>query len=257
MLRKLVVIIAVLVLLAAAGCGTLVVGEPEGPTVTRYYDFTDFTAIEIGDAFELTVTPGDGYSVAITARESLFDDIAVDQSGDTLRIDLEVILVNFSRSGQVDITMPELTGLSLSGAAAATANGFASDRDADIRLSGASRLEMDMETGNFTAALSGASRVNGRLAATTTDIDLNDASRIDLTGSGGDIRLNASGASNADLTYFPGEDVVIVLSGASHASVDVSGRLDAALSGASHVDYTGEPTLGDLDISGGSSLERL
>ena len=34
------------------------------------------------------------------------------------------------------------------------------------------------------------------------------------------------------------------------------GVLDADLSGASHLFYIGEPTLGDLDISGGSTVTK-
>ena len=43
-------------------------------------------------------------------------------------------------------------------------------------------------------------------------------------------------------------------SGASTAIVNVSGRLDAEASGASKVEYLGEPTLGNIDESGASRV---
>jgi hypothetical protein len=45
-------------------------------------------------------------------------------------------------------------------------------------------------------------------------------------------------------------------SGASTATVNASGTLDAEASGASHVRYLGSPTLGNVEVSGASSVER-
>lgn len=250
------IVLALALLIPLVSCERVLIEEVEGPITTRSYDFSDFSRIEIGDAFELTVTRADTYSVAITAREGLFDHINVAQHGDTLKIDLQGFFLNFSHSGQATITMPELRGLELSGAAEADVSGFTSGQDLDVQLTGASRLDLAMETGEFSAELSGASQLTGSLAATATDIVLSGASRIELEGSGGDLRLEGSGASRAKLADFPVGDADIVLSGASHASLDISGRLDVDLSGASQVDYSGNPTLGDSDISGGSQLER-
>jgi len=259
MKRNIAIIAIILVLVSSiplAGCKRVLIDEIEGPIITRQYDYTDFTAIEIGDAFELTVTPADTFSVAITAREGLFEHINVSRSGDTLKIDMNNFFLSFNRSGEVRITMPELRWLDLSGAVEADVTGFASGQDLDVRLSGASRLDMDMETGRFTADLSGASELAGRLTATATDIGLSGASEIKLEGSGGDIKINGSGASEAELADFPVDNADIDLSGASQVSLDISGRLDVSLSGASRVEYSGNPTLGDTDISGGSVLER-
>jgi len=48
----------------------------------------------------------------------------------------------------------------------------------------------------------------------------------------------------------------IILSGASDGTINLDGRLDADLSGASTLEYIGEPTLGSLDISGASNLTK-
>jgi hypothetical protein len=51
-------------------------------------------------------------------------------------------------------------------------------------------------------------------------------------------------------------DADINLSGASHTSLDINGRLDVTLSGTSSVRYGGDPKLGEFNITGGSSLTR-
>ncbi len=50
--------------------------------------------------------------------------------------------------------------------------------------------------------------------------------------------------NNADLTA----------SGGSHVTLNVNGRLDAEVKGGSHATYGGQPSLGDIDISEGSSF---
>jgi len=46
------------------------------------------------------------------------------------------------------------------------------------------------------------------------------------------------------------------LGGASTGTVNLHGRLDTDLSGASKLEYVGEPTMGTINISGGSTLSK-
>ena len=152
--------------------------------------------------------------------------------------------------------MPELHSLSLSGAAEGTANGFTSVHDLDVTLSGASELVMNMETGVFTSSLSGASIITGSLRATGTALDLTGASEIKLDGAGGDISMVGSGASTFNLQDYKVNNASIDLSGASDAKLYIDGSLNASLSGASDVEYSGNPTLGNMDLSGGSAIVK-
>ena len=242
--------------LILAGCTKVMISKEVGPTVTRIYDITDFSRIEIGHAFKFEVTPADTYSIQIQAGESIFDHIEVTKSGDKLKIDMDSLFFHSYRSPRAKITMPELKGLHLSGASEGNVSGFSSSHDFESKVSGASELDMDMETGAFVCEMSGASEVSGYLRATSCDIDLSGASQIDLSGSGGNIRLEASGASEADLSDFTVNDADIKFSGASDGSLDINGRLDVDFSGASSLEYSGNPTLGDIDLSGESDLKR-
>jgi hypothetical protein len=46
------------------------------------------------------------------------------------------------------------------------------------------------------------------------------------------------------------------VSGASQATVHSAGRLDVRASGASKLFYVGQPTLGSVDSSGASTIQR-
>jgi hypothetical protein len=264
-MKRLIIVIAIIGAIisgaALTGCVRVNLAEKSGPITTKYYDFTDFTGIDIGYAFELVVTASDNYSVSITAGENVLEHLDVHKDGSTLVFGLDgwtdSWFSSWHTSPKVNITMPVLNELELSGAAKANISGFKSSHDFYSKLSGASEMDVDLETGDFTAKLSGSSRIEGKLIAANSDIELSGTSRISLTGSGGDIRLHCSGASEANLTGFAVNDAYIDFSGASHGSLAVSSRMDVSLSGASSLDYMGNPILGLTDISGASSMNKI
>jgi hypothetical protein len=241
------------------GCVKVDLAEKNGPITTQGYNFTAFTGIDIGYAFELIVTPSSNFSVSITAGENVLQHIKVHQDGSVLAFEIDnwidIWWTSFYNP-KVSITMPVLEKLELSGASKATVTGFSSEHDFDLHVSGASEIDLDMTVGDFFTEISGASHVDGKMSAKNSDIGLSGASRIKLSGSSGDIRLEGSGASDADLRGYTVEDASIDFSGASHASLTVNGRLDVELSGASSLDYYGNPTIGSTDISGSSSMNH-
>jgi len=239
-----------------AGCagdaGDVVEGS--GNLDTQEMDFSGFTRVEVGHAFEVEIVQSASYSVSITADDNLFEYIEVSKKGETLKIGL--------KSGEyrnvtleAEITMPDLYELDLSGAVRGTAQGFSSSHDFTLDLSGASSLDMrDMSAGNIDFDISGASSVTGDIGAGDADFDVSGASTVQLQGSAGDIVIEASGASHVDLAGFVVSNADVNLSGASQATVNLDGILDADLSGASNLSYIGEPTMGDIHTSGGSTI---
>ena len=53
------------------------------------------------------------------------------------------------------------------------------------------------------------------------------------------------------------QDKGIGLSGASDGTVNLTGTLDADVSGASKLRYYGNPTMGDIETSGASSIKKV
>ncbi len=259
-MKKIVVAIALIVVLAAgmvAGCSSVPITINGGVTQTREYDISDFSGVDIGSAFKVELTPSDKYSVAITTGENVFKYISVDKSGDTLKIEVKGLRWPFVNTKlEAKITLPELQGLNLSGAAQGNAKGFKSSQEFNLVLSGAATLDLDMEAGKFRSEISGASKLTGSLKASSSSIELSGASYIKLEGSGGNMTLSASGASNAELASFIANDADIELSGASRGSLEINGKMDVSLSGASSFEYGGSPTLGNLDVTGASQIKQ-
>lgn len=240
------------------GCSPpVIITKVTGPVVTRDYSFTDFNSIEVGNAFEVEIVPASSYNITVTANQSLFDYVEVSKSGGTLKIGMKAVNINFGTPKmKAKVSLPELWGLNLSGATRGTAKGFKSTHKFDLGVSGASYVDTEIETGNLEMVISGASKVEGNIKATGSEIVLSGASRIELSGSGGNARLNVSGASHAELDNFSLNDADINLSGASGAKVNVTGKMDVELSGASTLEYAGNPRIGNLNITGASQLKR-
>lgn len=80
-------------------------------------------------------------------------------------------------------------------------------------------------------------------------------SEIKMTGSAGDLTIDASGGSRINLSNLICNDADVILSGGSQGSVHVEGILDTSLSGGSQLTYYGEPELGDIPTSSGSTIK--
>jgi hypothetical protein len=228
-------------------------------TVTKEFnDITGFNRIEVSSAFYADISRSDTYSVSVVVNEKMADYLKVVKVGDTLEVGFRTTAwtswLGIRSRPQVIITLPDLRGLGLSGASEGKLKGFKSSNDFELEVSGASNLDIDMETGAFTAEISGASHVNGNVIAGRSDLTITGASHTTLSGSGGDIMLDVSGASHAYLEKYGVVNANVIISGASQGRVNASGKLDVDLSGASHLEYGGKPTLGKINISGASSI---
>ncbi|MCO6451103.1 MAG: DUF2807 domain-containing protein [Caldilineales bacterium] len=206
-----------------------------GNLETRTYDFSDFTGLDVSNAFQIEITRDDNYAVEVTVDDNLIEHLKVEQNGSVVTISLEPNLVLNRTTQKAKVTMPVLTNLTASGAVSANLSGFESSQDLQVDVSGASRVQGDIQPGDLSADVSGGSTLR-------------------LTGSGGDADVTASGASTADLADFPVVNANAEASGASRINLNVSGVLRAEASGASNVSYTGNPTVERADESGASSI---
>jgi hypothetical protein len=232
-----IVIVAVVVVVGAVFAIVWFFSSP-GASKTQEYSNTGFTALDVGSAFQVNVKQGDTYSIKITAGEKIFDQIQVTQSDDTLKIEVTPGLFIGIFDAKAEITMPALDELALSGATRGAMDGFNGSSHFTTRVSGASQLDMtNTQVGDINIQLSGASRLTGQ-------------------GSGGNLVCEVSGASNMELENFSTNDANVNLSGASHGVVNADGTLTVNASGASSLQYVGNPTLGNINTSGASAVNR-
>jgi hypothetical protein len=227
---------------ASVGCCPLVEQLPivgSRNVVIRTYEFSGFDSLDIGYGFRAEITRGDEFSVEVRVSESLSSYVEVAKSGSTLRIGLQSgrAYVQAGRTLEATVTMPELTGCDVSGGSRANIRGFRSDQDFSADVSGGARLEGDIECGDIWVNASGGSTVI-------------------LSGLGGDLVAEASGGATANLGSFEVRNARAQASGGGTATVNVTGRLDAEATGGGRVTYSGNPTLGTIESSGGGSVKK-
>jgi hypothetical protein len=259
-IKKLAVCLLALVLVASlsvsiAACRGVITGS--GKLETRDMDYTDFKKIEVGSAFEVDITKDADYSVSITMDDNAFEYLRINKVGDTLQIGLRQPYSYINVTQRASITVPDLDELELSGASRGEVTGFNFSHSLRIKLSGASSLDIDdIIAGDTDFAVSGASRASGSIEMHEGDFDISGASRVELEGTATDVSMDVSGASQAGSDDFVVDNARINLSGASTAVINASGQIDATVSGASTLRYLGSPAFGDLNISGGSRVEK-
>jgi hypothetical protein len=232
-----VLIIVSVIVVAAIGVAVIYFWSIPGQVITQEKEYSDFTSVDVGSAFQVDITQSNSYSVVIKASETILDKIDVTKEGNTLMIRAEPN-TPITAVYKAEITMPNLTELVLSGASKATVEGFSSSDSFLLKISVASRLDMqDTNVGNITIELSG-------------------ASTLIAEGSGNDLVSVVEGASRLDLTNFHVNNGNLDVSGASQATINLDGKLDAVVSGASNLYYIGEPTIGDIETSGNSAINK-
>ena len=256
---KRIAVIGLLILLISSllvGCvpGTWVKGN--GKIETRDYSLSGFTRIEVSGAFEITVTRSADYKVSVTTSNNLFDYLDINVVGDLLRIRPRPTFSFHLSEFKAVVTMPELTGFNISGASNGTVSGFIDGSSPTIEVSGASKLNMtDMKFNSSAIEVSGASRLNATIDTSKCNIEVSGASTLTMSGSADTAQMNVSGASSLRISDFNINNADVIVSGASNASVTVRGTLDAQVNGASRLTYAGNPKLGQVDVSGASSMK--
>lgn len=230
---------------------------------TREYTASGFSEINLKWAMDIQIERADTYSVTINGSDTQLNNLNVVVEGNRLNLSYKLNLVSivaapFSRMS-ARITLPDLRELSISGASHVKVSGFNSQNDFGLNVSGASYLElMDISAGNLKFELSGASRLEGKIAAAGNfDLKLQGASKIDLKGSARDLFLEAAGASHLNLEQFSVQNAKIKLSGASSSDINLNGKVDVTLEGASRLNYSGQAVLGDVKINGASSFKKV
>ena len=188
-----------------------------GTAASEVRELESFTEIDVGGAFELVIHVEDGAAqrVEISADDNLLGMIRTRVADGELDIDTSESMIRPKLAMKVEIWMPLLTELSISGAA-------------ELELSG----------------------VHGE----RFELELSGASESTISGKVDRFEVDASGASDLGARGLEAKIVDIEISGAGDAEVFASERLDAEISGAGSIRYWGKPAEVHDQVSGAGSI---
>lgn len=239
-MRKIFLILATSTLLIFTGCiNDDLTLYPSSETTNREFFFSDYTSLDISDAFDVSIQFSDtAESIEIFANENILNYVLVYKQDDQLIIELRDdinLRGNFTLVANIKTT--EIQNFSASGASIVT-------------------LENTLATDEIYINLSGASIFSGDLNTTILTGDISGASYLDITGGTVECDLDVSGASTIIDFDFTAESFKAYLSGASNCRMTISDRLDIVASGGSTLRYKGSPRIVREELSGGSSVRK-
>lgn len=187
-----------------------------GNLKTEKREVSDFKSVDVGGVFKVEITAQKDFDVQIEADDNLLQYINTEIDGETLEISTTKRISSHNPI-IVKIGAPDIENLEVSGASSVMLTNL-NNESLKIDLSGASNVKIEGNTKNLNVELSGASRLDsGNLQSENISVD-------------------ASGASKAD--------------------VFASNRLEADLSGASKVTYSGSPKDLVKKTSGASKINE-
>ena len=222
----------------------------------------NFTSIRVSNAIELFISQSNKTEVAVSATSDEYRNrIITEVVGGTLIIRM-ADNNRWWKWGNEDyrikayVSVKDLYAITASGATnIRIVNGLSSEK-LKINLEGASDLKGDIKAGTLLADLSGASSFKGTVQANALSVKGSGACDFEASGSGDDLIVDVSGASSVKMYDYLVKGASVDASGASSVKVNVSDILKPHATGASSVDYKGNPTIKEMQSSGASSVRH-
>lgn len=208
--------------------------RPEYQTISKTLELKDFSRIRLYAAYEATVYPSDTYKVVATGRQKDLDELEATVADGTFIADKNnICLFCWARPVRLEIYLPKLEEVNLSGASKITAAGF-EPQEMTVKLSGASRADLNVKTQKIF-------------------VDLSGASNLEIKGEAVDGVFKASGASGISAKETDVKNAEVELSGASRARFGQLDSLSGKASGASKI-YFFSALQSKVNLSGASKI---
>ena len=238
-MKRILTFFAVLAILIAASSAA------SAQTAKKDYDLKGFTTVEFNNEFKATVRKSNDFSVSVELPEELVPYLDVRVSKGALIVELRNVptKLNVLKSSSVNatVTMPELRGVTLNGAAKLTVPD-----------------SFDLGNGDFTLSTAGTSEVRQmEIHAKNATLSLLGASRIHLNGDFVTVNIQSAGTSRLDLSA-DADDLVVKSSGTAVSEIDGSFEtLKMELGGTSNVTLKGEAEDMTVNASSAGSVDAL
>ena len=196
-------VVGIAALVAVARDGDGGTVHGSGVEVTDQRQVAPFAAVELAGANTVTVRVGDAQSVAVSGDDNLVDQVTTSVRDDLLVID-DHGTFDTEAPMNVTVVVPSLDRLSLSGMGTVTVAGV-SGPELTAELSGTGTLEVSGSVERLTAT--------------------------------------QSGLGTLDLDGLAARDATVRLEGTGDVRVQATSTLDATLTGAGSILYTGSPAV--------------
>jgi hypothetical protein len=230
---------AMLALTVCSSCRRFRCIKGTGSVRTETRKLGNFTKIDIAGGYKVTLKQDSSGSVAITTDDNLISHIETTVEGSTLNIHVKGHR-SICASGETTIVIgvKNIEKISASGTVDVTSVGRLNTKDLDFDLSGSTTINLDINAGKVHTDASGSTEIYLKGQATSHDMDL-------------------SGLSKVEALDFVVGKYKVGTSGASNCKINVLNELEVHTSGASEIEYRGNPPKVSNHQSGASSIKKI
>lgn len=211
--------------------------QGSGNIVTDTRKIDDFTKIDVGGGYKITLKQDSSQTIAITIDDNLQEQVKTSVSGGVLKITSNRSLCT-TGDAQLVIGVRDLKGIDASGAIELRSDGRLNVKDLDLDFSGSSKADLDLNAANVHTGGSGATELKLKGQASSHTIDL-------------------SGTGKIEALDFVVGDYSIETSGSSESHINVLNSLNVNTSGASSIEYKGNPKKVTNHESGSSQIKKI
>jgi len=229
------IIISSCLLILITSCGKKTIGG-NGRVISQHRDIKGFKSVSVKGAYDVYLKKGSTESVIIEADSNLMSVIKTEVTDSALDI-YNIKTIIRSKELRLIITCPNLNSIDFSGATELSCDSGLVFKDLIINISGAGRIDMNMELNDLSAIVSGGADLN-------------------FSGKANSLDVSITGAGNLNAHKFVTQKCKIDISGFGRAKVNVVQKLDVNISGAGKVDYIGNPEV-KQSISGAGKIHRI
>ena len=204
------------------------------PTTTTLIELPAFDKIELDCPAKIQLSQSSTQQVELRSTQP--ENVVTEVKNGVLHIAYRPQKNRYTLS-ELRIAIPELQSLRANGAAKIETEGWLTQDQLNIELSGASKADLHIQAHSLRITALG-------------------ASQIDLEGTTDSLYIDLTGASQIDSEDMVAQDVHIVCAGASQAEIHAAKTLWAQAAGASQIKYEGNPRILQSLSVGASQIKQ-
>lgn len=209
-----------------------------GKRISEQRKANEFKKIEIEGAFKIHLKQDSSLSIGLSGDDNLLKYISTSVEGDKLIIRTTKKNLCDADSIVINIGIHNLSEIKASGAVSISSTGKIKVTDLGIGLSGATKVNLDLDADNVVAEGSG-------------------VSELDLKGQAASMRIKASGVAKVKAFDFVVGEYTINTAGVGKCYINVLKTLNIHSAGASEIEYKGNPSTINNDKAGASKIKKV
>ena len=227
-----------------------------GNIVSELRELPSFTEIDLSGSCDLRIQIGPEQKVEVWGDDNLIDRIRTEVTGgDLLRIDTRGSY-STRRGLRVDITVPHLVRLDITGSGDADISGLDGD-DLELNIDGSGDVQLVGTVGYLDIDVQGSGDVRAvDLSAGEIRTKTKGSGDIELEGTAATLEIELRGSGSIDARRLVAREASAEIYGSGDISVRAEDRFDGAVFGSGDIDVYGDPPRINRRVSGSGDITR-